>query len=109
MPPSSLEIVSNFCKLLEEQKYEEAAVFLVDDFQFLTLKQKFDSKSDWLQNFPEAHKKAPTFEDPIPGGNDKQVLRKGNMQVGSISFDMTETYELNDEGKIIKISGVSRA
>jgi hypothetical protein len=105
MPPSSLEIVSNFLTLLDEQKnYEEAAEFLVDDFQFLTPKDKFNSKNDWLQNFPKSHKDAPTFEDPIPGGNDKQVLRKGKKKVALMTFNMLETYELNDEGKIIKMT-----
>jgi hypothetical protein len=102
---SSLEIVSNFLTLLDGQKkYEEAGAFLVDDFQFLTPKDKFHSKSDWLQNFPKSHKDAPTFEDPMPGGNNKQVLQKGKKKVALMTFHMMETYELNDDGKIVKIT-----
>jgi hypothetical protein len=105
MTPSSLEIVSNFIILLDEQKqYQAAANFLVDDFQFITPRDSFCGKSDWMQGFPERHKDAPIFDDPIPGANGKQVLRKGKKKIALMTFHLVETYELNDEGKIVKIS-----
>jgi hypothetical protein len=100
----SLEIVSDFLTLLEQNKYEEAANFVVDDFEFVSPKSSFHSKSEWVQGFPKIHKDGPIFEDPIPGANDKQVLRKGKKKVALMTFNMMETFELNDEGKIVKIS-----
>jgi hypothetical protein len=102
----SLEIVTNFLTLLdEEHKYEEAANFLDDDaFKFVSPKASFNTKADWLQRFPNFHKDPPTFDSPEPGAHDKQVTRKGKRKISLFTVNLLETYELNDEGKIVRIS-----
>jgi hypothetical protein len=103
---SSLEIVSKFTDLLDKNKsYEEAADFLDDGhFKFLSPKANFSDKRDWIKRFPNFHKNAPVFEDPLPGAHDKQVIRYGKKKLPLFTIDVTETYELNDESKIVKIS-----
>jgi hypothetical protein len=103
---SSLEIVSNFITLLDdEQKYQEAAKLLDDfDFKFLLPQAKFHDKSDWVRRFPKFHKDPPIFENLMPGENDKQVVRKGEKKIALFTIHLIETYELNDQGKIVKIS-----
>ena len=105
MSSSSLQTVSNFVNLLDGQmQYQAASNLLVDDFKFLTPRDSFHSRSDWLKGFPKVHKDAPIFEDPVPGSHDNQVLRNGKKKLGFLTINLVETYELNDDGKITQIS-----
>jgi hypothetical protein len=103
---SSVEIVSHFNTLVDgEQNYLDAADLLDDeDFEFLSPKANFRGKNDWLQRFPKFHKDAPIFEDPMPGKHVKQVTRKGKKKISFLTIHLMETYELNDQGKIVNIS-----
>jgi hypothetical protein len=102
---SPLEIVREFTNLLDnEKKYDEAASFLDDDFKFVSPKAKFDGKDDWLQRFPKFHKNAPSFEEVVQGTNENEVTRKGKKKIGMMNINMMETFEVNDHGKIVKIS-----
>jgi hypothetical protein len=105
-PVSSLQIVSKFIDSLNRNKsYQEEADFLDDDhFKFVSPKANFSGKQDWMKRFPNFHKNAPVFEDPVPGAHDKQVTRYGKKELPLFTLHLTETYELNDEGKIVKIS-----
>jgi hypothetical protein len=101
-----LDIVLKFILLLDKEKdYAAAASLLVDDdFEFITPKHSFHSKSDWLERFPGVHADSPVFENPILGAHDNQILRKGKKKVGFLTLSMVETYDINEEGKITRIS-----
>jgi hypothetical protein len=102
---SPLEIVREFTNLLDnKKKYQEAASFLDDDFKFISPKAKFDGKDDWLQRFPKFHKDAPTFEEVVQGTNENEVTRKGKKKIAMMNINMMETYNVNDDGKMVKIS-----
>ena len=83
---SSLQIVSKFIDLLDTNKsYQEAADFLDDDhFKFVSPKANFSEKQDWMKRFPNFHKNAPVFEDPVPGAHDKQVTRYGKIKASPL-------------------------
>lgn len=57
-----------------------------------------------MESFPSLQKKLPDFENPIPGTNGNQVLRKGKKKIGFVTVNVIETFELNDEGMIPKIT-----
>ncbi|KAL3932761.1 MAG: hypothetical protein SGBAC_010702 [Bacillariaceae sp.] len=107
-PPVSVATVAKFNLLMDEASdFDAAASLLNDEFEFLTPKKNFHSKADWLEGFPDVHKDSPIFEAPILGANPQQVLRRGKKKLGPLTVSLVETYELNEDGKIEKIS-VSR-
>jgi hypothetical protein len=101
-----LDIVLKFVLLLDKEKDYAAAASLLadDDFEFDTPKDCFHSKNDWLERFPGVHAGAPVFEPPILGAEDNQILRKGKKKLGFLTLSMVETYDVNEEGKITRIS-----
>jgi hypothetical protein len=101
----ALEIVDEFLQILDgEKKYDEASEFLADDFTFTSPKVSFKNKEGWIKGFPEFHKNPPVFEAAKPGAHDKQVTRKGKKKISLITLNLIETYELNEDGKIVSIS-----
>ncbi|CAJ1962276.1 unnamed protein product [Cylindrotheca closterium] len=109
-PPVSVATVVKFNLLMDEGgDFDAAAALLNDDkFEFITPKKSFMTKSDWLQGFPDVHKESPIFEPPAPGSHPLQVLRAGKKKLGPLTISLVETYELDEDGKIEKIS-VARA
>jgi hypothetical protein len=103
---SSLDVVSKFTTLLDQdKKYQEAADFLEKErFQFTSPKANFNGTKDWLHRFPKVHKNAPTFSELKPGAHANQVIRDGTKKVGFLTIHLRETYELNEDGKIVRIS-----
>ena len=102
-----LATVTKFLLLLDAQKdYRAAALLLADDFEFITPKKSFKNKADWLEGFPAIHKDAPIFEEPRPGAHTHQVLRNGKKKFGIINVSLVESYEVNQEGLIERLSVV---
>ena len=107
---SSIDVVKQFTRHLDvDHDYEKAANLLDDElFEFRSPRESFGSKEDWKNRFPKFHKQAPQFDEVMPGAHDKQVIRNGTKKVALMTIKMSETYELNDEGKIVKISAALR-
>ncbi|CAJ1961811.1 unnamed protein product [Cylindrotheca closterium] len=104
-----LAIVTKFLLLLDGQKdYNAAALFLDDNFEFVSPKKNFKTKADWIEGFPVLHKDPPIFELPKPGSHSHQVLRNGKKKFGPINVSLVESYEISKEGKIERLS-VNRA
>ena len=104
-----LTTVSKFLLLLDGQKdYNAAALLLDDKFEFITPKKSFKTKADWLEGFPALHKDQPIFEEPRPGAHSHQVLRNGKKKLGPINVSLVESYEVNEDGLIERLS-VDRA
>ena len=101
MGPSLVDIAEDFTRLLDEGKYEDGAELLADDVYFASPKFAFKSKAEWLEKFPDIHKKnPPAFEPFVPGAHEKQIVRKGKFKFMGVRFTLTETIEFNDDGKI---------
>jgi len=102
------DVVQNFVKLIgeTEQAYDEAATLLTDDIEFRTPRASFFSKTEWLQDFPsfQQRNKTPTFEEPVPGDKPFQVTRRGKVKVAMMNIKLIETYDVNAEGKIERVS-----
>ena len=97
--PTSFEIVSEFCKLVDQDKnYQQAATLLhVQRFQFTSPKENFHGKADWLKGFPEVHKAAPIFEAPKAVDKDtSKVTRKGFKKFGILKVHILETYTVDE-------------
>ncbi|KAL3939722.1 MAG: hypothetical protein SGBAC_005614 [Bacillariaceae sp.] len=105
-----LAIVTKFLLLLDGQKdYNAAAMLLDDHFEFVSPKKSFKSKADWIEGFPAFHKDPPIFDLPrLSEAHSHQVLRNGKKKFGPIKVSLVESYEVNQEGKIERLS-VSRA
>jgi predicted SnoaL-like aldol condensation-catalyzing enzyme len=102
---SPVEIVREFTNLLDNEKnYQEAASFLDDNFKFVSPMAKFDGKTDFLQRFPKFHKIAPSFDEVVVGKTEKEATRNGKKKIAMMTMKMKQTFEVNDAGKIVKIS-----
>jgi hypothetical protein len=101
-----LDTVKKFAALETSDKFEEAAELFADDLKFSSPRVNFDSKEAWLEGFP-ARKKAgfPEFGEPeVVGDQENQIKRKGKAKLGFISFSVVQVIEINDDGKIQKMT-----
>jgi hypothetical protein len=99
MSPSSLQLVSEFCKLVDEEKnYREASSLLhQEEFKFSSPAQSFHGRDGWLKGFPNAHKNGPTFEEPkLVDSDDFQVTRKGLKKLAFFTIHIVETYKIDE-------------
>jgi hypothetical protein len=109
----ALQTLYAFLSLMEVQNKVEASEFLSDDLKWTTPSSTFNGKRDWLDNFREADRKPPIFDDPpVLNSEDNGstiITRKGKKKkVGYITINILKTVEVNQEGKICKLE-VARA
>ena len=101
MTPSIVEVAEEFTRLVDEGKYQDGAELLAEDVHFASPKFTYKSRAEWLEKFPDFHKKnPPTFEPFVPGAHEKQIVRKGKAKFMGIGITVTETMEFTDDGKI---------
>jgi hypothetical protein len=102
---SSLDIVQDYTNAIErDTDFGAAAKFLATDFKFLSPTKSFQTREAWLRGFPKFHKNSgTTFQDPIPGAHDKQVIRKGKVRIAVLSVNLVAVYEMNNAGEIVTI------
>jgi hypothetical protein len=102
---SPVDIVQDYTNAIErDADFHTAVKFLADDFQFFSPTKSFRTKEAWFSGFPKFHKNSgSTFQDPIPGAHDKQVIRKGKLRIAMLTVNLVAVYELNDEGEIVTI------
>ena len=102
----AVAIVADFANLLQEGNLDAASHFFDDSFVVSSPSEPTPSsinKEEWLKMY-RANKKRPTYEAPEAGQHEKQVTRKGKMKAGPMmTVNLVQTFELNDDGKIVKI------
>ena len=92
------ETAMKVCALRDEGKFEEAAEYFSDDFEFKSPKFNYGSKTDWIKGFPANHADGPTFEEFVQGDNANQVKRKGKKKIAMVTIHMEETWHFADDG-----------
>ena len=100
------EAATQFELLIGNQKYEEAAVLLADDFLLRTPLKQFNGKADWLKRFPKAHKSIPEidFGDYEESENSScQIERRGKKKVAFVTFNVKQVIEADEDGKLKSI------
>lgn len=97
---SSMETVQEWMELLSKGNFDEAAEFLVEDVKAVSPKTRVEGKENWRDAIPAVIKKGPTWDDPIPGDHESQVITNGTMKVGFVTVKCRRVIELNREGQI---------
>ena len=101
---TNLETAKSFITRLDvEKQYTNAAELLAVDFSFVSPKYNCKSRDQWIETFPEFHKNAPTFEEPVLQ-EDGTVTRAGVVKFGFLNFSLLETFDFDDEGNIQSIT-----
>ena len=105
---SSLNVVQEWMNLMEESKFEEAAM-LVDENVVLKAPRALGvtsgtGRDNWLQGAPNAAKNGPAWGPPESGSHEHQFICTGTKKIGFLNAKAKRTVEFNPRGKITSIT-----
>eukprot|EP00977_Amphora_coffeiformis_P024606 scaffold16412_cov171-Amphora_coffeaeformis.AAC.3 len=95
--------IHRFTTLASQGRYEQAARHMASNAIFSSPRFAYKSRAEWLQKFPDFHKKAVAFDiGPLEAVGDNVFVRRGKVRFLGIVFSIKEVIELNDDGKIVR-------
>lgn len=106
------EAAVNFESLVQNHKYIEASQLLADDFEFSTPLFTFRGKEEWLQGFPEAHKrvsgvrfgKFQEHKSKSKKSGETYLERRGEKKVALLTLRLKQIVEVDSHGKLKRYS-----